>query len=114
MGKLVGRKRMETWIAQLEHHLHFLVLFVFRLAVPSETGYIFGIINYPFRAYLLITFLAELPFALLAVYAGDAFFKTSWGILVLLLSLWVAIIGIAYWFFSRKFNEIDHDESSSV
>ncbi len=96
VSRIVGPRQLEKWFITMERHLNFIMMLIFRLAVPSETGYIFGLIGYRFKQYMLITFLAEFPFALLAVFAGDAFADTSWASFWSLLIIWVGIIGCAY------------------
>jgi uncharacterized membrane protein YdjX (TVP38/TMEM64 family) len=52
------------------------LVLLFQLALPSElTSCILGLAGYPFARYLLIVMFAELPFAAMAVYLGDAFLK---------------------------------------
>lgn len=75
VGKIVGREKLDKWISQIADRLKFLFVVLFRLALPSETGYIFGILQYNFKKYLAAVFLGELPFAVLLVYASDAFLK---------------------------------------
>lgn len=105
VGKIVGRQRLEEWMAKLRPRMTFPLLLLFRLAMPSETGYVFGLLGYDFGRYLLITFLAELPFALLAVYAGDAFLRTGWWSFAALLLAGVAIIALTYYLFIRRFKK---------
>ncbi len=105
VGKIVGQRRLEKWIAELKPRMTFPLLLLFRLAMPSETGYVFGLLSYHFGRYLLITFLAELPFALLTVYAGDAFLRTGWWSFVALLLAGLAIIALAYYLFIRRFKK---------
>jgi uncharacterized membrane protein YdjX (TVP38/TMEM64 family) len=103
--KIVGQKQVDAWIGTLEKHMKPLTMFIFRLAVPSETGYVFGLISYRFSHYLLITFLAELPFAVLAVFTGDAFAATQWESFWVLLAVWAGIIGLAYILLARHLRE---------
>ena len=87
----------------------FPLLLLFRLAMPSETGYVFGLFRYDFCRYLLITFLAELPFAILIVYGSDAFIQTNWWSFAILFLVGVAIIALAYRLFIRRFEEKTSD-----
>lgn len=100
--KLVGEAKLADWMGTLDRRLSFPLLLLFRLATPSETGYIFGILRYRFGRYLLLTFLAELPFALIAVYAGDAFTRSGWESFGGLILTWLLIIGGALWLFRRE------------
>lgn len=69
----VHHERIERYRAKLPHTLGFFLVFLARLAFPAEIpGYLLGILRYHFGKYILATFLAELPFAIITVYAGDA------------------------------------------
>ncbi len=51
----------------------FLLVFLLRFTLPSEIpGYALGISHFNFQKYLLITMLAEIPYALVMVYATGA------------------------------------------
>lgn len=69
---LVAAERFDHWVAVVRKHARFSMALFLRVALPAELGYAFGIIRYPVGLYALITFLAELPMALIAVYASDA------------------------------------------
>lgn len=100
--KIVGETKLADWVRTLDRRLSFPLLLLFRLATPSETGYIFGVLRYRFGRYLLLTLLAELPFALIAVYAGDAFARSGWGSFAQLVTAWVLLTGGALWLFKRE------------
>lgn len=103
VSKIAGRQRLEGWTLKLKPRMTFLLLFLFRLATPSETGYVFGIFRYDFWRYLLITFLAELPFALLVVYASGAFIEADWRLFAALFLIGVAAAALIYYLFERRF-----------
>lgn len=66
-------EKIEYYRGKLESHLDFLVVFLFRLAMPAEIpGYVLGILNYNLSKYMVATFLAELPFAIITIYASGA------------------------------------------
>ena len=98
----VGAQRLDQWLSYLHARLNFWLLLLFRLAMPSETGYVFGLIGYDIPRYLLITALAEMPFALILVFAGDAFLQNGWTALVLLALVGIFIIAFAYREFMRR------------
>ncbi|MBU4082750.1 VTT domain-containing protein [Patescibacteria group bacterium] len=100
--KIAGRRRLEGWMLKLKPRMNFLLLFLFRLATPSETGYVFGIFRYDFWRYLLITFLAELPFALLVVYASGAFIEADWRMFAILFLIGAAAAALIYYLFERR------------
>jgi uncharacterized membrane protein YdjX (TVP38/TMEM64 family) len=98
----VGREKLAKWLDRIARRLDFLTLLLFRLAMPSETGYVFGILRYRFRSYLLITLLAEIPFALFLVYGSSAIVNLSGWSLALIALAWVTVIGIALRLFLRR------------
>lgn len=69
---MVSSERFDRWVVVVREHTSFLMALLLRVALPAELGYAFGIIRYPVGLYALITFLAELPIALVAVYASEA------------------------------------------
>ncbi|KKW28696.1 MAG: hypothetical protein UY73_C0037G0003 [Parcubacteria group bacterium GW2011_GWA2_52_8] len=103
VAKIVGHKKLDDWLAALQPRLSFPLLLLFRLATPSETGYVFGLLKYDFRKYLLLSFLAELPFAFIIVFASDALTNTGWASFLLLLLAWIVIISLALYEFRKKF-----------
>jgi len=104
VGMIVGRQKIEKWILKLESRMTFLLLLLFRLATPSETGYLFGIFRYNFWKYLLITFLSELPITFLIVYTSDAFVQNNWRLFTILFSSGIILILLVYYIFTRRFN----------
>lgn len=103
VAKIMGKASLDESLATLQKRLSFLLLFLFRLGTPSETGYVFGILKYSFNKYLLITAIAELPFAVLVVYASDALLEAGWQQFIVYILLWVTIILLAIYEFRKKF-----------
>jgi uncharacterized membrane protein YdjX (TVP38/TMEM64 family) len=63
--------KVDYYKIRLSPKSQFWLVFLFRLAIPSEiAGYTLGIIRYDFWKYLLVTLLTELPFAIFVVYSG--------------------------------------------
>ncbi|HEY4499046.1 MAG TPA: VTT domain-containing protein [Candidatus Paceibacterota bacterium] len=106
---LVGEEKLERWLSPLRHGLPFYLMLLFRLAMPAETGYAFGLIGYSMRKYLLIVFLAEVPFALLGVYAGEAFLENGWVTFVSLVFAALVLVTIAYRLFFVYFDKHRND-----
>jgi uncharacterized membrane protein YgcG len=102
VSKILGQQKLNSWVQVLEKRLNFFHLLLFRVATPSETGYIFGILNYSFKKYLALTLIAELPFAYITVYASQAFTQTGWSTFIYLGALWIAIIYFAATLFQKK------------
>lgn len=105
VGAIIGRQKLEKWILGLESRINFPMLLLFRLVTPSETGYVFGIFRYNFWLYLLITFLSELPVALLVVYASDALIQTNWRLFAILFLVGAILVALMYYLFKRRFKK---------
>lgn len=76
--RLVPKDRLSRWTTFLREKIDVWLLFLFRLAAPAEIGYVFGILKYHFFTYLVVVFAAELPFALILTFGGDAFAHGNW------------------------------------
>jgi len=66
----VKEKKINKWMDKYSKDTGIIYAFLFRFFTPSETGLIFGLFRYNFFKYLLITSLAEMPFAIAVVYVG--------------------------------------------
>lgn len=106
---MVSAERFDRWVETVRSHAHFAMALLLRMALPAELGYAFGIIRYPIGLYGLVTFLAELPMALAAVYASEAILAGKQSMFFLVIgSLVVLIVGAAY--LMKRHNHIyDHD-----
>lgn len=99
--KIVSEPKLKKWSGFISREVHIGALLLFRLAIPSEVGYVFGVLRYEFLKYLFIVFVAELPFALIVIYAGEAIIDSSWLTLTGLGAGTVAIIVGALWMLKR-------------
>jgi uncharacterized membrane protein YdjX (TVP38/TMEM64 family) len=95
---LVPVEKIHAWRKELGNKLEFFILILFRIATPSETGYVFGILRYSFPKYLFITALSELPFAFLVVRAGDAFVTRQPAIFLGFIGIGVLLIVLTVFF----------------
>lgn len=76
VAHFVSLDRIEYYGKRITAHTGFSRMFLFRLLAPSEIpGYLLGMIRYKFSQYVIVTLLAELPFALGAVYASQIFLE---------------------------------------
>jgi uncharacterized membrane protein YdjX (TVP38/TMEM64 family) len=94
---LVDPKRFEYYADRISRDANFLTVLLFQLALPSEIpGYVLGAVRFRFRTYLWILAIAELPFALGAVYLGDAFVhrQNLLFVVVALAGLFVTVIAL--------------------
>lgn len=100
--KIAPNGRLEKWMQTLSNRVTIWVALLFRLATPSETGYVFGTLQYNFFKYMFITFVSELPFAYIAVYVGEAFVTTGWVAFALVGVIWLAIVSGALYLLDRQ------------
>lgn len=68
----ISNEKIDAWNHAIKKHTNFYRALFLRLVLPAELGYAFGIIQYPFWSYLLITLLAELPIVIVSTYASEA------------------------------------------
>lgn len=89
---LASREHVNEWADRITARAGFLTVLLFQMALPSEVpGYVLGTVRYPFLRYFLALAIAELPFAIGAVYLGESFVRRDY---VLLLAIGLA--GIAF------------------
>lgn len=98
----IGDERLEEWSRAIRTHTSFRRALFFRFILPAELGYAFGIIRYPFNLYFLITVLAELPFAVVSVYASEAVVSGDVVRFLGSIGLLCALVYGAYRFLNRK------------
>lgn len=91
-GKFIPIEKIDQYRGKISKKTEFGLILLFRIAMPTEiAGYLLGVIKYHFGKYFLATFLSELPFALLAVYAGDALITQDVLTFIALIALGIAI-----------------------
>jgi len=87
-------RRYETFFRTKAHWRSILL---FRIALQSELpSYVLGLLRYPFRRYLPMIMLAELPYVLFAVYLGEAFIEGSGALFVAALGAGVLFTVLAF------------------
>lgn len=104
VGRLLGRPivlrlvrpaTVARYEAYTHHGVAFVPILLLQLAVPSDTaGYIFGMVRCPLGLYLLALALAEVPYAVSAVYLGTSFLERR---LVPLVALGLAGALLIFW-----------------
>ena len=102
-SKLIPKDKIDGWSRQIERRISIFFALAFRIMTPSETGYIFGIIKYPFWKYIIITFVSELPFAFALSYAGDAIISREKEIFLMLLAASIIFITVFYFVYRKEF-----------
>jgi uncharacterized membrane protein YdjX (TVP38/TMEM64 family) len=84
---------LAAWEERISRRAPLSVALLFQLAVPSEVpGFVLGMVRYPFRRYLAVVALGELPFAIGTVFVGASFLERRTPLLV---ALGAAGIGIS-------------------
>jgi len=69
--RFIPLEKVDYYKERISANSQFWLVFLFRLAIPSEAAsYTLGIIRYHFWRYLLITILTEIVFALFVVYSS--------------------------------------------
>jgi uncharacterized membrane protein YdjX (TVP38/TMEM64 family) len=88
---LVPRQSAALYEEKIAARLSFPLVLLFQVAVPSEIpGLALGALRYRFRSFLAARAIAELPFAVGAVYLGDSFVRRQYVPLVA-----IAVGGVA-------------------
>lgn len=109
---LISPQRMEYYATRISGNAGFLTVLLFQLAMPSEVpGYVLGAVRYRFAIYLGALALAELPFAIGAVYLGDSFLHRNYA---LLFAVGVAGLALSVLAFHHLHKRIDSSEVSHV
>lgn len=89
----VSSEKIDEVISVVKKHTNFSRGLLLRLILPAEFGYAFGIIRYRIGPYLLLTFLAELPFAIIATYTSEAVIARD---VVKFLGIMAILIGVIF------------------
>lgn len=83
VGWVVPEEQLEHYEARVRRRISFPVVLLFQTAFPSEIpGYVLGIVRCRFRIYLAALAVAELPFAVGAVYLGRGFVERDYPMLI--------------------------------
>jgi uncharacterized membrane protein YdjX (TVP38/TMEM64 family) len=102
----IPHEKIDKWSKQIEKKVSIFLVLLFRTMTPSETGYIFGIIKYPFWSFVLVTLLSEIPYAFAISYAGNAILENEQQIFWLLAIASLAFLGIVYQAYRREFRKL--------
>lgn len=113
LGKEIGYRILKQYVdidGELEEYhrkfntrTEFGLVLLFRLAMPAEIpGYVLGTIRYHFWKYMAATAIAELPFAIFTVYAGEAVVQRDAVLLAATGAMIVISLSGAFYFFRQK------------
>lgn len=103
LKRFLPEDTIQFYRSKLSSRSEFLFVFLFRFMFPAEiTGYVLGILRYHLGKYVVITFLSELPFAILAVFISEAFIAANqvafWGLGALAAALFLVFV----YFFQKR------------
>ena len=102
VAKIVSREKLDEWIAFMSREATFFLAFLFRLALPAETGYVFGVVKYPFWKYAAIVIIVEVIVAAVVIGAGDAALENDVVKFIGLVVGVFALFAIAGYLFKRQ------------
>lgn len=101
--QFIDFNKIENYLAQIPSKMKFWLAVLFRLVAPSEIGgYAMGTIRYYFGKYFLATFIAELPFALITIYASEAFIEQKITTFIILIFTMFILISATFYVFQEQ------------
>ncbi len=86
VSKIVSPQRVNAWRNLFARRVTFVWALLFRLAMPAETGYIFGLVKYHFRKFLAATFLVEVATGAVLISGGNALLQRD----IVQFAAWIA------------------------
>jgi uncharacterized membrane protein YdjX (TVP38/TMEM64 family) len=102
---LASTERITYYEDRLTARAPFWIILLLQLALPSEVpGYVLGSLKYRFRAYLVALALAELPFAIGAVFLSNEFLGRRYWVVAV---VGIAGIGFLAWAIRRLHRELE-------
>ena len=73
-GLFVDEATLAVWESRIGSRANVSRVLLFQVAMPSEVlGYVLGLLRYPFRIYIAVLAVTEIPYALAVVYLGESF-----------------------------------------
>lgn len=103
-GLFVDEATLALWEARVSSRSNVPRVLLFQLAMPSEIlGFVLGLVRYPFRIYLAVLALSEIPYAVAVVYLGESFLAGNATTFVLIGLLMVATSAGLYLLVRRAF-----------
>ncbi len=93
---LTSERALARHDARFSPQTPFGLVLLFQLAVPSELpGYVLGLARYPFSRYLAVVAIAELPYAIGAVFLGASVLNRRLGLLLTLGAFAILVSALA-------------------
>lgn len=123
VGRTAGRRlaawavspaRLSYYTERITRRAGFFTILLFQLAVPSEIpGYVLGTLRFRFRVYVGALALAELPFAVGAVYLGESFVRGDYVLFAGIGGVGLALVIVAFRHLQRRIAR-DQSQGSSA
>lgn len=96
-GLFVSAEQLASYEEVITEHVSFFFVMLFQVALPSDLlGYVLGMARYRLVTYLAALGLADIPFALGAVYLGSSFLNRQY---VLFVAIGLAGLALSAWVF---------------
>ena len=101
--RLLSDEKIEEYQKKLSRKTNFPLILFFRMSVPAEIpGPVLGALKYSPIKFLLATAIAELPYAVATIYAGNALIAGQKFTFLLLIALIFIAMSATYLFFQKK------------
>lgn len=111
-GRFIGRSAaslfvdettLAQWEARIGSRTNVTRVLLFQLAMPSEVlGYVLGLLRYPFRTYVAVLAVSEIPYALAVVYLGESFLAGNAATFMLIGAAAMATTAALYYLVRRR------------
>jgi uncharacterized membrane protein YdjX (TVP38/TMEM64 family) len=100
---LIRPKEVAQYEKKITASANFPLVLLFQMAVPSEVpGYVLGALRYHFGKYLGARAIAEIPFAIAAVYLGDTFVRRQYIPMIAIAVSGVLFSALAFYLLQRR------------
>ena len=100
--KILSADKIKTWEEFISRRVNFLAAFLFRLAMPAETGYVFGLAHYDFIKYIGITSIIEAVTAAILVFAGKALIDQNLAAFIFWVAIVIITLAASAYFLARR------------
>jgi len=101
LEQFFDEEKLRKYEKYFSEHMTFFRALLVRIALPAEIGYGFGLINYNFIKYSVVTIVAETLFAIITVQASDALVSLNPIAFVSWSATLIIIVGGFYYLFRR-------------
>ena len=102
--RIADTEKIEHYKNRLSGKKGFSFILFFCLAMPAEVpGYVLGIMRYSAWKYIVAVSLSEVPFAIITVYASDAFIAKEPFEFVIWVICGLSLVSLIFYLFHKKF-----------